>query len=76
MYGCGRFINNITSFNCFVSNHFFLDMNYTTPPPLPCKNGDGDADCTNWADAGDCTSEEWETYMYMNCKLACDMCDA
>ena len=61
--------------NLYKFYFYFLDMDYTTPPPFPCKNHDGDDDCNEWAQDGDCTVHEWKTYMYMNCKLACKMCD-
>ena len=62
-------------FKNFIKNPFFhcLDMNYTTPPPPPCKNKISDATCNKYKGWGICTGK-YESYMNMYCAKACGKC--
>ena len=58
----------------FKSPYFYgLDMNYTTPPPPPCKNKISDATCNKYKGWGICTGY-YENYMTLYCPLACGKC--
>ena len=49
-------------------------MNYTTPPPPPCKNKIADATCEKYAGWGICNGGEYEQYMETNCPVTCNKC--
>jgi len=49
------------------------DLNYTTPPPPPCKNKYPDATCTKYAGWGVCKGQYYD-FMLKNCAKACNYC--
>ena len=51
------------------------DLNYTTPPPPPCKNRISDAKCDKYAGWGDCkVSSQWYNWMKHMCPKSCKFC--
>ena len=76
-YGCGKKFQKIDcfSFTSLHVNHSLTDMEYTTPPPPPCKNKLGDKLCNKYA-------KEWKVcdaykeYLADKCAVACNACPA
>ena len=80
MYGCGKTLNILISIliNVFSTlyshkNLSSIDLNYTTPPPPPCKNKYPDATCTKYAGWGVCKGQYYD-FMLKNCAKACNYC--
>ena len=78
MYGCGKTLYTLTSIlnqctHILKANSSSIDLNYTTPPPPPCKNKYPDATCTKYAGWGVCKGQYYD-FMLKNCAKACNYC--
>ena len=73
MYGCGKYQKYFFKHFITIQSYHCLDMNYTTPPPPPCKNKISDATCNKYKGWGICTGY-YENYMTLYCPLACGKC--
>ena len=69
-------VSNLKVFAEFLSKSLALfmytDMNFTTPPPPPCK--DKKSGCGWWAQIGNC--KKYESWMKENCYASCKYCKA